>query len=129
MAVARARIETIMVVEDDHHLAELVATALESDGFHVETAQDGQDALDKVERHPPDVIILDLGLPRVSGLQVVKRCRENPATRRVPIIIASASHAHLFERDLESLVYMEKPFSIDVLRVLVEDAVSPRRPQ
>ena len=83
MSAPGTQAETVMVVEDDANLAELVATELEGDGFHVETAQDGQDALDKMKRHPPDVIVLDLGLPGVDGLQVVRRCRENLAKLRL----------------------------------------------
>ena len=123
MGASGTQAETVMVVEDDANLAELVATELEIDGFHVETAQDGQVALDKMKRHPPDVIVLDLRLPGIDGLQVVRSCRENPETQRVPIIVTSGSHDALCERDLESLVYLQKPYSMDILIALVEDAV------
>jgi two-component system response regulator VicR len=124
MSAPATQRETVMVVDDEPEITEVVASALEDDGFNVEKASDGRRALELVERHPPDAMVLDLNLPKVDGLQVVQRCRANPATRDVPIIIVSGSRDALQEIDLQSLVFVEKPFDLEVLLVLIEDAVS-----
>lgn len=115
---------TVMVVEDEAATADVVATALVDEGYRVVTASDGQDALRVVQRTPPDAILLDLRLPILDGWQVVRRCRANPVTSDIPIIVVSAAYDAQQDADIERLVFVEKPFDLDVLLVLVEDAVS-----
>jgi DNA-binding response OmpR family regulator len=124
MQTTRIQPYTVMVVEDEATVSEVVATALVDEGYRVLTAKDGQDALDLVQRRPPDAIVLDLMLPNVDGWQVVKWCRAHLTTATIPIIVVSAAHDALEDGDIGSLVFMEKPFNLDVLLVLVEDAVS-----
>ena len=116
--------DTVMVVEDDDAISDLVAAALEDQGYRVLTARDGRDALQTVQNEPPDAIVLDLGLPDVAGWQVVRWCRAHPATTTVPIIVVSAERDAAQDADIQPLVFVEKPFDLDVLLVLVEDAVS-----
>jgi CheY-like chemotaxis protein len=113
-----------MVVEDEAATADVVATALVDEGYRVVTARDGQDALRVVQRTPPDAILLDLRLPILDGWQVVRRCRADPVTSDIPIIVVSAAYDAQQDADIERLVFVEKPFDLDVLLVLVEDAVS-----
>jgi CheY-like chemotaxis protein len=115
---------TGVVVEDEAATADVVATALVDEGYRVVTASDGQDALRVVQRTPPDAILLDLRLPILDGWQVVRRCRANPVTSDIPIIVVSAAYDAQQDADIERLVFVEKPFDLDVLLVLVEDAVS-----
>jgi len=116
---------TVMVVEDHAAISDLVAAALEDDGYRVLTARDGHDALQLVQRAPPDAIVLDLMLPNLDGWQVIRWCRAHPATTAIPIIVVSAALDATQDADIEPLVFVEKPFDLDVLLVLVEDAVSP----
>src|SRR5687767_14862548 len=83
--------DTVMVVEDEAAISEMVATAREDEGYRVLTARDGQDALQTVQREPPEAIVLDLRLPNVDGWQVVRWCRAHPATTATPIIVVSAA--------------------------------------
>ena len=124
MQTTRIQPYTVMVVEDEATLSEVVATALVDEGYRVLTAKDGQNALDLVQRRPPDAIVLDLMLPNVDGWQFVKWCRAHPTTATIPIIVVSAAHDALEDGDIGSLVFVGKPFDLDVLLVLVEDAVS-----
>jgi DNA-binding response OmpR family regulator len=114
-----------MVVEDEAAIAELVAAALEDEGYRVLTARDGHDALQLVQRAPPDAIVLDLMLPNLDGWQVIRWCRAHHSTTAIPIIVVSAALDAPQDADIEPLVFVEKPFDLDVLLVLVEDAVSP----
>jgi len=113
-----------MVVEDDPTMSDIVTTALEDQGYRVLTAGDGQDALRMVERARPDVIVLDLMLPYLDGREFIRACRACPTTTAIPIIITSAARDATEDADIQSLVFVEKPFDLDVLLVLVEDAVS-----
>ena len=117
--------DTVMVVEDETAISDLVAAALEDEGYRVLTARDGHDALLLVQRAPPDAIVLDLMLPNLDGWQVIRWCRAHPATTAIPIIVVSAALDAPQDADIEPLVFVEKPFDLDVLLVLVEDAVSP----
>lgn len=116
--------DTVMVVEDEAAVSEMVVAALEDEGYRVLTARDGQDALQAVQREPPDAIVLDLRLPSVDGWQVVRWCRARPVTSATPIIVVSAVRDAVQDADIEPLVFVEKPFDLDVLLALVEDAVS-----
>ncbi len=79
--------ERILVVEDEPAFAELMTFWLERHGWHTQVAPDGAHALRAVEEQPPDLIVLDISLPRLDGWQVIERVRE---TSRVPIIVVTA---------------------------------------
>jgi CheY-like chemotaxis protein len=115
---------TVMVVEDEAAIADVVATALADEGYRVVIASDGQAALQVVQCTPPDAILLDLRLPTLDGWQVVRRCRADPVTSDIPIIVVSAARDAQQDADIAPLVFVEKPFDLDILLILVEDAVS-----
>jgi DNA-binding response OmpR family regulator len=101
----------ILVVEDDAKTAELLRVYLERDGYLVRVAVDGRDALDQIRRSAPDLVLLDLMLPKVSGLDV---CRVVRAERDVPIIMVTARSTEddtLLGLDLGADDYIAKPFS------------------
>ena len=80
----------VLVIEDDESVRALLRALLEREGFHVWTASDGEVGLAAVHEHNPDVVILDVGLPRLDGLEVTRRLRANRATRTLPIILLTA---------------------------------------
>jgi len=82
---------TVLVVEDDAALRQMFATALTLAGFDVLEAPNGYEALHSVERHPPDVIVLDLLLPGFGGLSVQKDIADRAATKHIPIVIVTGS--------------------------------------
>jgi DNA-binding response OmpR family regulator len=125
MQLPKSQPETVMVVEDEATTADMVAVALADEGYRVVVARDGQAALQVMQSTPPDAILLDLRLPTVDGWQVVRRCRADPATSAIPIIVVSAAGDAQQDADIAPLVFVEKPFDLDVLLILVEDAVSP----
>jgi DNA-binding response OmpR family regulator len=104
----------ILVADDDADIRELVLFKLESAGFDVATASDGQEALDAAVADPPDLLVLDLMMPRLTGLEVCAALRGTPATARLPIILltAKAQDADI-TRGLATGAddYMVKPFS------------------
>jgi DNA-binding response OmpR family regulator len=84
---ARAR---VLLVEDDADIRELIRYSLARAGFKVEEASDGAEALDKVLSFAPDLVVLDLMLPGMTGLEVCQRLRSRPESARLPILVVSA---------------------------------------
>ena len=78
--------KTILVVDDETHIQELIKFNLEKNGFNVITADNGLDALKLAETKKPDLIFLDLMLPGMDGLDVCKNLRKNPGIERIPIV-------------------------------------------
>ena len=90
--------KTIVVVEDQPVMASIYRTKLSGEGFRVEVAVDGQSGLDLINRTAPDLALVDLMLPRLNGVELLKKVRANPAFQNLPIIIFSmASQPHLVQ--------------------------------
>jgi signal transduction histidine kinase/DNA-binding response OmpR family regulator len=88
--VTEAHGGTVLVVEDDPSLRDVLGSVLSEDGWQVATADDGEAALAAVQRERPNVIVLDLMMPRVDGFEVLRTLRDQPATRDVPVIVVTA---------------------------------------
>lgn len=104
----------ILIVEDDHNIIELLTYNLEQEGFDVHTAPDGADALQRAASDTPDLIILDLLLPEIDGLEVCRLLKRNPRTAAIPVIMLTAKDEEVdrivgFELGADD--YIAKPFS------------------
>jgi DNA-binding response OmpR family regulator len=107
---------TILLVDDEDSVRKVLAFPLERDGYTVVQAADGQEALDKFATRPVDLVVLDIMLPRLDGLEVCKRLR---ATSQVPIIMLTARDDELDKvigLELGADDYITKPFSIREFR-------------
>jgi two-component system, cell cycle response regulator DivK len=80
----------LLLVEDFDDAREMYREYLAFSGFHVETARDGQEAIDKARALAPDLILMDLSLPGIDGWEATRLLKADPATRRVPIVALSA---------------------------------------
>jgi CheY-like chemotaxis protein len=80
----------VLVVDDNPQNLELLVAYLESLGCHITTAVDGLEAMEKVPQEQPDLILLDVMMPRMSGFEVCRKLKSDPATREVPIIMVTA---------------------------------------
>lgn len=108
----------ILVVEDEAPLLTLVRYNLEKQGFRVEEAADGQEALLRVAETKPDLILLDWMLPALSGLEVCRQIRRRPATRDLPIIMVTArteDQDAVRALDTGADDYIAKPFTMEAL--------------
>lgn len=114
--------EKILVVDDEKDLVELIAYNLEKDGFDILKAYDGETALKQVRAHNPHLLILDLMLPGIQGIEVCKRIRSDPQHASLPIIMLTAKGAEV-DRVLGLEVgaddYVTKPFSVKELTARV----------
>jgi len=85
-----ARRPCVLVAEDDRFIRRIATMALERQGFTVLTAEDGEAALRQVREALPDVVLLDLIMPKVQGFEVLRRLKQDPATAGVPVIVLSS---------------------------------------
>ena len=89
----------VLFVEDDPAVAQMYKLKLELDGYQVEVAPDGEVALHMARSEPPDIIFLDIRLPKLGGLEVLEALRADPNTQAVPVVILSShSEQELVER-------------------------------
>ncbi len=122
----------VLVVDDDDVIRQLISVNLELEGFEVETAVDGQDALDKIKQVDPAVVTLDIMMPRLDGWQAAERLRNDPETAHIKVVLLSARAQ---EADLQRGsrlgvdAYLTKPFDpdelIEVVRTLAGLPPSP----
>ncbi|HUS89355.1 MAG TPA: response regulator transcription factor [Desulfosporosinus sp.] len=105
---------TILVVDDEEPIQELLRFNLEKEGYLVCVAKDGQEALKHVENDQPDLLVLDLMLPGMDGLEVCRKLRSNPKFQQIPIIMLTAKGEEIDKvlgLELGADDYMTKPFS------------------
>lgn len=104
----------ILVVDDEKHIVRLVQVNLERAGYEVVTAYDGEEALQKVKQERPDLIVLDVMMPKMDGFEVMKHLKADPETKEIPVIMltAKAQDADVF-RGWKAGVdcYLTKPFN------------------
>ena len=121
----------VLVVEDEPAQLEILAYNLESDGFLVSRARDGEEALLLIREDVPDVIVMDWMMPHLSGIEVCRRLKSNPETRSIPVIILSArSEDEDKVRGLEIGAddYVVKPYSVVELMARIRTQLRRSRP-
>lgn len=84
-----AKKQTVLVIEDEPHLVEELVVALVAEGFQVKTASDGETGLKLFRKELPNVVILDLILPKVDGFQILEQVKKDPKTAPIPVIVLS----------------------------------------
>jgi len=108
----------VLVVEDERDIAELIVYNLEREGFQVESAMSGEEGLSKAKRERPDLVVLDIMLPEMNGLDVCRALRLDRATRGIPIIMLTARNEDIdvvTGLEVGADDYITKPFSPRVL--------------
>jgi CheY-like chemotaxis protein len=111
--------KSVLIVEDDPTTRELYRSWLRRSGYTVATAEDGVAALRHVDSTPPDLIVLDMALPRLSGRDVHRELQANPQTRAIPVIVVTGTDtSDLDERAFARV--MQKPIDLDTLQSQIE---------
>ena len=80
----------ILIIEDEENLVELLRFRLEANGYEVEAAYNGEEGLGKIKKIKPDIVVLDVMMPKMHGYEVCMRAKKNEATRNIPIIVLTA---------------------------------------
>jgi DNA-binding response OmpR family regulator len=120
----------ILVADNDEDILQLVAFRLERAGYDVLVARDGQEALDRARDERPDLCVLDVMMPKLTGYDVTRRLREDAGTRTMPVILLTARVQEADVRngfDAGADEYVRKPFSPQELRARVEALLRTRR--
>jgi two-component system phosphate regulon response regulator PhoB len=114
--------KTVLIVEDDRALRELYRTVLRQAGYEVGAVEDGTDALHRLEHWTPDVVVLDLALPRLDGRDLRHELRSRPDTRDIPVIIVTGTDTSDLDPD-DFAAILRKPIDADILVDAVNAAV------
>ena len=104
----------ILVVDDEIYIVHILDFSLGMEGYEVITALDGDQALEKVKTEKPDLIVLDIMMPKLDGYEVCKGIKSNSATQHIPVILLSAKGRNVDQKmgfDVGADDYITKPFS------------------
>jgi two-component system phosphate regulon response regulator PhoB len=121
---------SIFVVEDEEDIQELLKFNLSHEGFTVRTASSGEEAVKAIAGRPPDLVLLDLMLPGLNGLDVCRYLKKDPATAAIPIVMVTAKGEEadvVTGLELGADDYITKPFSMKVLIARVRTVLRRRR--
>lgn len=111
----------ILIVEDDPTIAGMIEDHLTASGFRTELAADGRAAVERVRKSPPDLIVMDLMMPRLTGGEAAKELRLDPLTSHIPIVAISAVADVTSIADFLPLdEVLPKPFDLDELRRAIQ---------
>jgi DNA-binding response OmpR family regulator len=129
-AASRERSNTVLIAEDDEIIAQLVTEALEEAGFHAQSVADGIEALNQILETKPDVIVLDLNLPRLQGYEICGMVRKSAAVQHTPIVVLSGlagwdNKLPAFELGADD--YVTKPFNVQELVTRVDSVLHRSR--
>jgi DNA-binding response OmpR family regulator len=116
-------VETVLIVEDDIDLRRMFRSALSLAGYRVLEAGDGLHALRLLDSHHPDLVVLDLGLPLISGLVVREELAAHAHTRDIPVVIVTGSISAAHEK-LDVACVLRKPVSPDELVATVKSCMA-----
>jgi CheY-like chemotaxis protein len=119
----------ILVVDDEPDIVHFVVRILEGRGHQMSVARDGLDAIERVKKELPDVVVLDLNLPKLDGYEVCRRIKEDPATSHVPVVMMTAAYVSVDDARAGQTAgadeYVIKPFLREVLIHNVERLIKP----
>ncbi len=117
----------VLIAEDEPNIVESLSFVLGREGFEVSAVLDGEAALEKLRSERPDVLILDVMLPRLNGFEVLKQAKADPSLRAIPVVVLTAKGQAHDRRMAEGLGvdgFMTKPFSnreiVEMVRRLVQ---------
>jgi two-component system alkaline phosphatase synthesis response regulator PhoP len=114
----------ILVVDDEEHMLRFMEYNLKSQGYEVELAHNGLEALERAAKSPPDLILLDIKMPVMNGYEACLQLKRNPATSRIPVIIVSVMADGEEALALNVKSYMSKPFDSEKLLEEVKRVLS-----
>jgi CheY-like chemotaxis protein len=123
-AVVLPSAHQILVVEDDADLRRIYRTALTLAGFGVQEAVDGIEALRRLDHNPPDLIVLEIVLPDISGVALAQEVAAHVHTREIPIVVVTSSRMDL--RGLPVIAVLRKPVTPEQLLVAVRNGIGKK---
>jgi len=104
----------VLVVDDEVNITQILEFSIGSEGFEVITAQNGEEAIEKARREQPDLIILDIMMPKIDGYEACRILKANPLTKNIPVMLLTAKGRDIDKRlgmEVGATDYIVKPFS------------------
>ncbi|HET9015508.1 MAG TPA: response regulator [Thermomicrobiaceae bacterium] len=117
----------VLVVDDDSAVLRVLADALSLAGYVVREATDGADALATARTWQPDVLVTDLSMPGIDGVEAIRQLRQDPATRAIRIVVCSGTVDRVEQERLAVDAIVAKPFDLEVLVAAVAGQAEPPR--
>lgn len=122
--------EKILIAEDEKDIVFIMRAALEEKKYNVIEAFDGQETLEKVSKEKPDLILLDIMMPKMDGITVNRQLKVNSQTRDIPIIVITGrgETRKVFRKKSEAKidVYLEKPFTLELLFQKIKEVLGEK---
>jgi len=116
----------ILIIDDDRPLADLLRTRLDSKGYEVLTAHDGESGMALVKQDPPDLILLDVVMPKMDGYTFIRNLRREDETRDIPVIVVSGKERMKDLFVLEGITeYFLKPYKPEELFLKIDSILNP----
>jgi len=120
----------VLLIDDDLMIVQALTLRLTSAGHEVLAAHDGAQGLAEMKRQRPDLVLLDIRMPGMDGLTMLKRVREDEALRQIPVIVLSASHDDRKQAlELGARFFLEKPYDPNILKMTVAGALGIAHPR
>jgi CheY-like chemotaxis protein len=121
-------VKTILIVEDERVIAEVLSAVLEDEGYRVVIANDGKQGLDRLAEGRPDVVLCDIMMPGLDGREVARAMSANSKLRSIPLILMTAANITVNRLDYPHTSFLRKPFDMDELIETVEKALNGIKP-
>lgn len=120
--------KTVFVVDDEFDLTATLRAILEGEGYRAETCANGKEALRRLEAGPPDLVIMDVMMPLLSGLEVLRAMRLLPGLASVPVVLMSCAPPAVRQEDYGWQALLRKPFTLPALLATVEGLIGKAGP-
>jgi CheY-like chemotaxis protein len=117
--------KTILVVDDEFDLAGTLRAILEGEGYGAECCSNGRTALERLGAFKPDLLLMDVMLPFLSGLEVLRTMKETPGLDGIPVVLMSSAAPGVKQRDYRWDAFLRKPFGLEELLRTVREFAGP----
>ena len=129
-AVESNKSNVVLIAEDNSEIRELVCTELETEGFKVVSAANGKEAVSKTRSLKPDVIVMDLAMPVMNGIEAIERLKNDDTTRHIPIIVGTVSEEKediVKSFEAGAIAYTTKPYFIPELKARINSVLQSKK--
>jgi two-component system alkaline phosphatase synthesis response regulator PhoP len=117
----------ILVVDDEVNITQILEFSIGAEGYEVITASNGEEAVEKARREQPDLIILDIMMPRIDGYEACRILKSNPLTKNIPVVLLTAKGRDIDKRlgyEVGATDYIIKPFSPNKLIERIQELLT-----
>ena len=121
--------KTLLVVDDEFDLTNTLRAVFQSAGYRVDTATDGGQAMNALRSHVPDLVLMDVMMPLMDGLKVLRTMRQSHDLENVPVILMSVLPPTVKREDYDWQAFLRKPFTLETLLKTVEQTIGTAEPR